>query len=93
MSCSQKAPALSGAAMTVQPEGWLRGRPAQIRFAVRHGRRTQRQQGGVLSAQRLYAAQELCYGGGVCTEHADAWKVMYLHHGYLLTKKVSAKRV
>jgi len=74
-------------------QGRLRGRPAQIRFAVRHGRRTQRQQGGVLSAQRLYAAQELCDGGGVCTEHADVRLILYLHDGHLLTKKVSAKRV
>ena len=39
------------------------------------------------------AAQELCDGGGVCTEHADAREVVCLHDGHLLTKKVSAKRV
>ena len=74
-------------------QGRLRGRPAQIRFAVGHGRRAQRQQGGGVCAQRLHAAQELCDGGGVCTEHTDAREVVCLHDGHLLTKKVSAKRV
>ena len=58
-----------------------------------HGSRTQRQEGGSLRIQCLYAAQKLRDGGGVCAEHADARKIVSLHSGHPLTKKVSAKRV
>ena len=71
----------------------VRARTAQIRLAVGHGSRTQRQEGGSLRIQCLYAAQKLRDGGGVCAEHADAWKIVSLHSGHPLTKKVSAKRV
>ena len=60
---------------------------------VGHGSRTQRQEGGSLCIQCLYAAQKLRGGGGVCAEHADVRLILYLHDGHLLTKKVSAKRV
>ena len=68
-------------------------RTAQIRLTVGHGSRTQRQEGGSLCIQCLYAAQKLRGGGGVCAEHADVRLILYLHDGHLLTKKVSAKRV
>lgn len=92
-------PALSGTAMTVQPDAvripaaslsFCSGacaRAAQIRLAVGHGSRTQRQEGGSLCIQCLYAAQKLRDGGGVCAEHADAWKIVSLHSGHPLTKK------
>ena len=87
-------PALSGTAMTVQLlQRRVRARAAQIRLAVGYGSRAQRQEGGSLCIQCLYAAQKLRDGGGVCAEHADARKIVSLHSGHLLAKKVSAKRV